>query len=86
MKHPLVKCVWNDASSDENEWKEDSELDDGDELVTTVGFLVRKTKNFIWIASSVYEGYNNSRTKIPKGMIKELTTLSEDSSWVKPSS
>lgn len=76
-KYPIVRVLWNDASSDENEWKEDHELDDDDEIVTSVGFLVKQTKNFIWLASSTYDRYTNSRTKIPIPMIKEMGTLLE---------
>ena len=76
-KYPIVKITWNDASSDDNEWKHEEDLDDNDELVTTIGYLVKETKNFVWIASSTYERYNNNRTKIPKLMVMSKEVLQE---------
>lgn len=64
-RYPIVCITWNDASSDDNEWKKEDDLDDNDEIVTSVGFLVKETKKFVWVASSTYDKYNNNRTKIP---------------------
>lgn len=76
-KYPIVLVKWNDASSDDNEWKHEEDLDDNDEIVTTVGYLIKETKNFIWIACSTYEKYNNNRTKIPLGMLVSKEVLVE---------
>ena len=77
VKYPLVEVIWNDAATDDNEWKQDSELGDEDELVLTVGFLVKETAKFLWIASSIYDDYSNNRNKIPKGMVVEVKTIKE---------
>ena len=76
-RYPIVRVLWNDASSDVDEWHEEDDLDDGDEIVTTVGFLVKETKKFIWVACSTYEKYSNGRMKIPLSMIVSREVLVE---------
>lgn len=79
-KYPIVCITWNDASSDDNEWKHEEDLDDEDEIVTSVGYLVKETKKFVWVASSTYGKYNNNRTKIPIQMVltKEIIVASNE--------
>lgn len=47
----LVEITWRDAAGDAG-WKESDDLDLGDEIVVTVGFLVAENPNYIAIVHS----------------------------------
>jgi len=78
---PLVSILWDDADAT-NEWtNEIPEEDDGD-LVHTIGFLVKTTKQSYYIAHTVYLDENdqltfNGRLRIPKGMVRSYDVLVE---------
>lgn len=80
LPYDLVLCRWDDADVSTG-WELESTLSADEDLATTTGFLVKKTKSHYIIAGSYYfnkvtEEYQfNSRTQIPKGMVKKLTVL-----------
>lgn len=67
-KFKLIEVTWDDAQTDDG-WGEAPEVLEP-ALVTTVGFLVRETKEHLLIASSYDDKHTNGRIQIPKGMIK----------------
>jgi hypothetical protein len=75
----LLEVIWEDAETDHG-WKAESQIEFGKELVTTIGFLIKKLKGDLIVGGSIYvdeEGeYNfNTRMQIPKGMIRSLKIL-----------
>lgn len=78
MKYPLVEVRWEDAATSHG-WESPEEVrqDADEEIALTVGFLVRESKSFIWVASTVdSEGNTNARIKIPKAMIVSQKSVS----------
>jgi hypothetical protein len=75
---PPVEVVWHDAATTFG-WEHEDEADTNEELMVTIGFLVAKGEHTIIIASSLDQEtgkMNNSRMKIPLGMIKSIKELS----------
>lgn len=75
---PLVEVVWHDAATTFG-WEHEDEADTTEELMTTIGFIIAKGEHTIIIASSIDNEtgkMNNSRIKIPVGMIKTIRELS----------
>ncbi len=75
-KYPLPLCevVWHDALTTFG-WEDNEEADTNEELVTTIGFIVARGENTIIVASTIdkeHGNQNNSRIKIPVGMIKTI--------------
>jgi len=75
-KYPLPLCevVWHDALTTYG-WEDNEEADTNEELMTTIGFIVARGENTIIIASTIDNDggkMNNSRIKIPVGMIKTI--------------
>lgn len=75
FKYPLVKIVWVDAESGNQEWVLPEELDGALPQVTTVGFLIKETEDAYIIASTITDTHVNGQFKIPKGMTKEKVEL-----------
>lgn len=75
----IVKIIWVDAES-HNEWVEVKDLVDPS-TCTTVGFLIKETEEFYYIAATVsIEGeaiHTNNRILIPKVWIKEFTEIKD---------
>jgi argonaute-like protein implicated in RNA metabolism and viral defense len=74
---PLVEVVWHDAATTFG-WEHEDEADTREELMITVGFLIAKGEHTVIIASSIDQDtgkMNNSRMKIPIGMIKTIKEL-----------
>jgi hypothetical protein len=73
---PLVSIVWDDADA-HAEWE--NELEETEDYVHSVGFLIKETKSAYSIAHSVYMDGDkltwNGRFRIPKGMCKSFTVL-----------
>lgn len=67
-KFKLVEITWDDASTDDGWAAAPENLEP--QLATTVGFVVRETKDHILIASTYDENHTNGRIQIPKKMIK----------------
>jgi hypothetical protein len=70
--YKAVLVTWDDAEVS-NEWEE---IPDGVELeealVETLGFLVKETEKYYWIASTLAVPHTNARTKVPKSMVRDL--------------
>jgi len=77
----VVKVVWADAHAGEGGWQElDTYADDGEELVTTVGFFVgfdqpsyKKDHVTVWQSIAGREGIHPFH--IPKDMVRDIVTL-----------
>lgn len=79
LKYPLPLCevVWHDAATTFG-WEDNEEADTGEELVTTIGFIVAKGEHTVIIASTIDKdsgNQNNSRIKIPIGMVQSIKEL-----------
>lgn len=75
--NPLVEVVWNDAETMHG-WETNEECDTDNVPIITVGFLITKGAHNIVIASSIDQAngtQNNSRIKIPIGMIVSIKEL-----------
>jgi hypothetical protein len=73
-KYPLIEVQWDDAVSDVGWESIPDKLEKS--IATTVGFLVRETKDHLLIASTYDDNHTNARIQIPKKMIqsrKEIT-------------
>jgi hypothetical protein len=74
LKCPLVLVEWHDACTSFG-WENEDEVDTSEELMTTIGFVIAKGEHTIIVASSIDNDtgkMNNSRIKIPVGMIKTI--------------
>lgn len=74
---PLVEIIWHDAATTFG-WEHEDEADTSEELMTTIGFVIAKGEHTIIVASSIDNDtgkMNNSRIKIPVGMIKSIKEL-----------
>lgn len=67
-KYPLVEVQWDDAEVDTGWTETPDKLEPS--IATTVGFLVKETRNHILIASTYDELHINGTIQIPKKMIK----------------
>ena len=72
---PLVEVVWLDAETTHG-WEGTEETDMNEVPVTTIGFLVAHNHSCIVIASSIATSVNNSRIKIPIGMVSSIQEIS----------
>ena len=76
----FVEIEWRDASGDTG-WKNLSEIKEEHTLVTSYGFLLRKTRHHYLIGSSLYfddeedEYAFGDRNHIPRGMVKSFRVL-----------
>jgi hypothetical protein len=54
VKHPLVQVHWKDAMSPGSTWQDPDELVDMDPIeIVSVGYMLRRTKSKIVLASSL---------------------------------
>lgn len=75
QKYDLVEVIWEDASDAAPGWTKEVE-DDEPALALSVGFLVKKTKERIYLAQDLdHEGHHNGRGKIPSGMVRNIKVL-----------
>ena len=70
----LWQIDWEDASTSHG-WEDNNEVKPDREIVTTVGFLIKRSKASITIASTISEGTCNSRITIPMGMVRDLREI-----------
>lgn len=79
MKYPmpLMEIVWYDAET-QHGWELNEDTDTSNVPITTIGFMVAKGEHNVVIASSIDSvsgNQNNSRIKIPIGMIVSVKEL-----------
>lgn len=75
QKYDLVEIIWEDASDAEQGWTKDVD-DDEPALALSVGFLVKQTKERVYLAQDLdSEGHHNGRGKIPRGMVRQIKVL-----------
>jgi len=66
----LEIVTWKDAGGEQDGWKEDSDVDDENPIIRSVGWVVKETDNNITLAMDMAEdGYTHTRGRIPKGMV-----------------
>lgn len=74
--YQLVCVTWYDAFTEDTWVEGDNAIDLKDATCVTVGFIVRESKEFISIASTLAEsGEKTCIFNIPRGMIQELNKL-----------
>ena len=77
MRKKVVKITWDDAASDTTRWVQPNDLV-GTLEITTVGVLIKKTRDYLCIAHSVAEdGVMCGVFFIPRGCIKSIEYLTE---------
>jgi hypothetical protein len=75
QKFDLVEVWWEDASDAEPGWVKDIDTDEP-ALALSVGFLVKQTKERIYLAQDLdAEGHHNGRGKIPRGMVRKIKVI-----------
>ena len=75
-KYPMVHVMWEDAHTDSS-WEEASDVKCNPIYVTTVGFLFRSTDDAIIVISSYSDEAITDRTRIPRGMVRNIEILEE---------
>lgn len=76
----LYWIVWLDASGDTG-WEKVSAIKEQHTVVTSVTFLIRKTRKHYLVGSSIYWDENEEewnfgdRNHIPRGMVKSMTLM-----------
>lgn len=71
---PIVEVTWDDAAAQKPEWTD--EVDIGNNLVRSVGYLVYCKRDYVVIAQDLDgDGEHNGRTQIPRGMVRQLKVL-----------
>mgnify|MGYP001619619055 CR=1 FL=1 len=74
MRFDLVEVIWNDATTLDGWSDKDESLVPC--LVTSVGFLVQQTKDYIVLAQDLaHDGERCGRGQIPRGMVKRIKVL-----------
>lgn len=71
----LVEIKWDDASALEHGWADPKDEKPVAQIVTTVGFLVADTTDYVVIAHTTDGQFVNGRFQIPKGMIRTIRPL-----------
>lgn len=87
VKYPPVLVRWDDAEAD-NSWQDEPTSALEATIATTLGFLIRDEANWILVADSYFEKGTTigNTTKIPRGMIQELTFLNITKKRIKDAS
>jgi len=84
MKRPkqiynLCEVIWDDAAALTHGWKTKEEFEKESiipELMISVGFLIKESKEHIVIAMDVdRDGGSNQRSQIPRSMVKKIKIL-----------
>jgi len=74
----IVYIEWTDAETSSG-WKSRDEVDDDKEsestVCTSVGFLIHQNQHTITICSGYHDDEYSEVTKIPKGMVREMTEV-----------
>ena len=74
----LVIVQWHDATSDESGWKKVAKVRAMKPLlVTSVGFIAKKTRKRLTLVASVVHGECDGDVVIPRGWIKSIRRLVE---------
>lgn len=74
----LVVVRWYDAMSDDSGWKKLAKVRAmRPPLVTSVGFIAKKTRKRLTLVASVVQGECDGDVVIPRGMIKSIRKLVE---------
>ena len=71
---PVVLITWEDAETDHG-WEEHESIGGDLPIAYTIGFLVKETKGYYLVASTITEDSNNGRFKIPKSMVTSMKRL-----------
>jgi hypothetical protein len=71
-----VEIIWEDASEAEQGWSKEIVGKDEPAMALSVGFLVKKTKERVYIAQDVdADGHHNGRGQIPRGMVRSIRVI-----------
>ena len=72
--YDLVEITWDDASDLESGWT--SKVKPEPAIALSAGYLIYQDEHYIILAQDCdAEGEHNGRGQIPRGMVKEITTL-----------
>lgn len=73
-KFKRVQVVWHDAFSTDA-WTDIDGLDKNPLEVTSIGYLVAKTKDTVVVAGTIGQGQACCVIHIPRGMVKSMAVL-----------
>lgn len=76
LRYDLVFVTWDDASSLPIGWAQDDEIKPKPELAYTVGFMLKRNKDHLVIASTLDdEKASNHHFQIPRKMIRSQIVI-----------
>lgn len=76
LRFPLVLIRWDDAGNLADGWKGAELGEPEQQLVTSVGFLIKDTPEYVILAMDTdVDGHHNTRGQIPRAMIKHMTVV-----------
>ena len=74
--YPVVMVVWEDIEGQDGGWIKPGHADIVPCLMSSVGYLVLDTEDYIVYASDLaQDGTTNGRTQVPKGNVKSIRVL-----------
>jgi hypothetical protein len=76
LRHDLVLVTWDDAAELNLGWMEESEVVAKPMLVRTVGFIIRKNKQHIIVASTIGDfAHCHAQFQIPRKMVQSIHVI-----------
>jgi hypothetical protein len=78
LRHDLCLITWDDAAELNLGWQDESDVEARPMLVRTVGFLIRKTKAHVIVASTIGDlAHCHAQFQIPRKMIVSMQTIAK---------
>lgn len=76
LRHDVVLVIWDDAAQLNLGWMEEVDIEVRQMLVCTLGYLVKKTRQHILVASTVGEhAHCHAQFQIPRKMIQDIKVI-----------
>lgn len=76
MKQKIIIIKWLDSKAAPHEWEYRDDLGTLEPVTcTTLGFIVKETKDYITIAHTISDNQVLGRITIPRGCIKNKTSI-----------
>lgn len=78
LRHDLVLITWDDAGSVDAGWEDEAALKSGPLLVYSVGFIVKRTRTEILLATNVgADAQCHHQFRIPRKMITSTQIIAK---------
>ena len=76
LRHDLVLITWDDAAELNLGWMDEAEVEARPMVVRTVGFVIRKTRRHIIVASTIGDhAHCHAQFQIPRQMVQTMQTI-----------